>query len=129
VQVLLKSQYLFLEVDLVPLMGIHFYTLLIWGGPLGLVCCPQHILTLVLHTKDILFCNTSSLEGLIFISLRRAFESLVGLPFSLLHFHTPKFCCNNPTWSYGKTTSPCQLVGIKILKEVHLGSLGWVIHS
>jgi hypothetical protein len=129
VQVLLKSQYLFLEVDLVTLLETHLYTLLIWDGPLGLVYYSQHISTLVLHTKDILFCNTSSLEGLIFVSPRHAFESIVGLFFSLIHLHTPKFYCNSPTWFYGQPSSPYQLEGHMILKGACLGFLGWVILS
>jgi hypothetical protein len=129
VQVLFKSKYLFLEVDPVPLLETHIYTLLIWDGLLGLVFCSQQSPTLVLHTKDILLCNTFSLEGLIFASLRQDFESLVELPFSLLHLHTPKFYCNSPIWFYGNPTSPCQSASHKILKGACLGLLWWVIHS
>jgi hypothetical protein len=111
-----------------PLLGIHISILLIWDGPLGWVFHSQQSLVLVLHTRDIPFCNTSSLGGLIFVSLRQDFESLVGLPFFLLHFHTPNFYCNNPTWFCGNPTSPCQSIGHKILKEVCLSSLGWATH-
>jgi hypothetical protein len=95
------------------------------GGCLGLVYCSQERSTLVLHTKDILFCNTSSLEGMIFVSLRQDFESLVGLFFYLLHLHTPKFYCNNPTWFYGQPTSPWKSTGHKILKGACLRWLEW----
>jgi hypothetical protein len=125
VQVLLKSKYPFLEVDLVPLLGIHLYILLIWDSYLGWACPSQQSLVHVLHTRDIPFFNTYSLGGLIFVSLRQDFESLVGLPFFLLHFHTPKFYCNNETWFCWKPTSPWQSVGHKILEEVCLGSLRW----
>jgi hypothetical protein len=76
---------------MVPLLGIHIYILLIWDGSLGWGFHSQHSLVLVLRTRDIHFCNTSSLGGLIFVSLRHDFESLVGLPSFLLHFHNPKF--------------------------------------
>jgi hypothetical protein len=49
---------------------------------------PQQIPTPVFHIGNIPFCNTFSFEGLIFVSLRQASESLGGLFFSLLHFHT-----------------------------------------
>jgi hypothetical protein len=96
VQVISRSQCLFSEVDLVPLLEKRLYIILIWGGPLGSVFHPQHIPTLVLHIKDTPFYNTFSFEGLIFVSLRQASESLGGLSFSLLHLHILKFHGNSP---------------------------------
>jgi hypothetical protein len=55
------------------------------------VCHPQQIPTPVLHIEDIPFCNTFSFEGMIFVSLRHASESLGGLSFSLLHLHILNF--------------------------------------
>jgi hypothetical protein len=85
-----------LEVDLVLLLGIRPCILLIWGGPLGLVCCLQQIPTPILHIRNTLFCNTSSFEGLIFVSLRHASESLGGSSLSLLCLHILKFYDNSP---------------------------------
>jgi hypothetical protein len=102
----------------VPLLETCLYTLLIWGTPLGLVCHPQHIPTLVFHIEEIPFCNTFSFEGMIFVSLRQAFKSPGGSFFSLLHSHTPNFYGNSPIWFYKCLTYSYQSTGHKILREV-----------
>jgi hypothetical protein len=81
---------------MVLILGIRPCIILIWGGPLGLVFHPQQIPTLVLHIRNTLFYNTSSFEGLIFVSLRQASESLGGSFLSLLHLHILKFYVNSP---------------------------------
>jgi hypothetical protein len=118
VKVLCRSQCLFSEVYLIPLLETHIYILLIWDGPLGLVFHPQHIPTLVLHIEDIPFCNTFSFEGMIFVSLRHTSKSLEGIFLSLIHFHTPNFYGNSPTWFYKCLTSPYRPAGHNILGGV-----------
>jgi hypothetical protein len=97
VQVLSRSQCLSSEVDPIPIMETRLYTLLIWGGPLGSICHPQQILTHVFHIEEIPFRNTFSFEGMIFVSLRQASESLGGLSFSLLNLYILRFYDNIPT--------------------------------
>ena len=112
-----------LEVNLVPLQGIHLCTLSIGCSPrFGLLSSTKF--STCISYKGHPFLQHSSLEGMIFVSLRPAFGFLAESFASLPHLHTLMFYCNSPTWSYGKPTSPCQSTYHKILEEVCLRFLG-----